>query len=285
VETLRALKRRIRSVEKTKQITKAMEMVAAAKLRKAQALVESARPYAHKMQEILESLAGAAALTHPLFEKREVKKVVILVLTSDGGLCGSYNTNIIRRLNEELGNYVPDSVCLYLIGKKGYEHYRRRRWTIREKILDLAGNLDLMRVRSISKELTDLFLTGEVDQVKLLYTRFLSTITYRVALENLLPLEDPRRKEEVRRRLEYIFEPSPASIFDGLLPRYCVTRIRTALAESFASEHGARMIAMGAAARNAEEMMEHLTRLRNRARQASITKEMLEIVAGAEALK
>lgn len=285
METLRALKRRIRSVEKTKQITKAMEMVAAAKLRKAQALVESARPYAHKMQEILESLAGAAALTHPLFEKREVKKVVILVLTSDGGLCGSYNTNIIRRLNEELGNYVPDSVCLYLIGKKGYEHYRRRRWTIREKILDLAGNLDLMRVRSISKELTDLFLTGEVDQVKLLYTRFLSTITYRVALENLLPLEDPRRKEEVRRRLEYIFEPSPASIFDGLLPRYCVTRIRTALAESFASEHGARMIAMGAAARNAEEMMEHLTRLRNRARQASITKEMLEIVAGAEALK
>jgi len=154
VETLRALKRRIRTVEKTKQITKAMEMVAAAKLRKAQALVESARPYAYKMQEILESLAGAAALTHPLFEKREVKKVVILVITSDGGLCGSYNTNIIRRLNEELGSYVPDSVYLYLIGKKGYEHYRRRRWTIREKILDLAGNLDLLRVRSISKGLS-----------------------------------------------------------------------------------------------------------------------------------
>ena len=285
METLRAIKRRIRTVEKTKQITKAMEMVAAAKLRKAQALVESARPYAYKMQEILESLAGAAALTHPFFQRREIKKVMILAFTSDGGLCGSYNTNIIRRLNEELGSYAPDSVCLYLIGKKGYEHYRRRHWTITDKILDLAGNLDLTRVRSISKEVTDLFLTGEVDEVRLLYTRFLSTITYRVTLENLLPIEDPRRGEETSRRLEYLFEPSPASIFDDLLPRYCVTRIRTALAESFASEHGARMMAMGAATQNAEEMMERLTRLRNRARQASITKEMLEIVTGAEALK
>jgi F-type H+-transporting ATPase subunit gamma len=284
METLRALKRRIRTVENTQQITKAMEMVAAAKLRKAQARVESARPYAHKMQEILESLAGVAALSHPLFQRREIKKTLILLFTSDRGLCGSYNTNMIRRLNEELASYTTDNVSLYLIGKKGHEHYRRRHWPIAENILDLAGDLDLMRVRSISGQVTELFLKKEVDEVKLLYTQFVSTIAYRVTLESFLPIEDPRRGEAAQ-QLEYIFEPDPAAIFDNLLPRYCVTRIFMALAESLASEHGARMMAMGAATKNAEEMIERLTRLRNKARQASITKEMLEIVSGAEALK
>lgn len=284
MQSIRDIRRRIRSVENTKQITKAMEMVAAAKLRRAHAKVESVRPYALKMQQMLSSLAGAAtALEHPLFQKREVKRVGLVLFTSDRGLCGSYNANVVRVAEVFLHGRTLDSVTLVVVGKKGYDFYRRRKWNIRLKYLDLGGNLVLNKTRAIARDLTNLFLQGEVDEIYLLFTRFISTVTYRPILEKFLPIEPG--KELAGKATDYIFEPNPEAIFNALLPGYCLTRVQIALAEAFASEHGSRMIAMSSATKNAQEMIEHLTLLRNKVRQASITKEMLEIVSGAEALK
>jgi F-type H+-transporting ATPase subunit gamma len=284
--SLRDIKRRIRSVQGTQQITKAMEMVAAAKLRKAQSRVESSRPYAAKMQSMLDNLTKAAAATaHPLFEKREVKRVALVIISSDRGLCGSYNSNIIRAADGFLREYEREKVVLITVGKKGYTHYTKRPWEIRLKYLDLGGNLVLGQVKGISSDLVGLFLSGEVDEIYFLYTRFLSAMSYRITLEKFLNIESRVAGEEKEAYLEFIFEPGAEKIFSSLLPNYCMTRVQMALGESFASEHGSRMISMGAATKNAEEMIEHLTLVRNKLRQASITKEMLEITTSAEALK
>lgn len=284
--SLRDIRRRIKSVQGTQQITKAMEMVAAAKLRKAQSRVQSSRPYASKMQSMLDNLTKAAAVVdHPLFEKREVKKVALVIISSDRGLCGSYNTNIIRAADEFLRKYEREKVVLVNIGKKGYTHYAKRLWEIRLKYLDLGGNIVVSQVKNITNDLVNLFLSQEVDEIYFLYTRFISATTYSVTLEKFLNIESQVEREGKQAYLEFIFEPSPEKIFSNLLPNYCMTKVQMALAESFASEHGSRMISMGAATKNAEEMIEHLTLVRNKLRQASITKEMLEITTSAEALK
>jgi len=284
MESLKILKRRIRTVSSTMQLTRAMELVSAAKLRKAQTRLVSSRPYATKMQTILENLSLAStALTHPLFEKREVKNKGLVIITSDRGLCGSYNVNIFRKAEEYLLSEPKDKVKLILIGKKGLYYYRKKLWEIRLKYLDLSGRLEFNKVKEITSNLVSLFLNGEVDEILLLYTRFVSTASYRVILDKFLNIE--KGTEEQKSYLEYIFEPSAEKLFDELLPRYCLTRIQIALAEAFASEQGSRMIAMGAATRNAEEMIENLTLLRNKARQSAITKEMVEITSGVEALK
>jgi F-type H+-transporting ATPase subunit gamma len=284
--SLRDIRRRIKSVQGTQQITKAMEMVAAAKLRKAQSRVESARPYASKMQSMLENLTKAASsFVHPLFETREVKKVALVIISSDRGLCGSYNGNIIRAADEFLKKYEREKIVLVTIGKKGYVHYSKRPWEIRLKYLGLGGNIILSQVKGITNDLVNLFLSGEVDEIYFLYTKFFSAMTYRVTLEKFLNIESPQEKEGKKGYLEFIFEPNAEKIFSSLLPNYCMTKVQMALAESFASEHGSRMISMGAATKNAEEMIEHLTLVRNKLRQASITKEMLEITTSAEALK
>lgn len=284
--SLRDIRRRIRSVQGTQQITKAMEMVAAAKLRKAQSRVESSRPYASKMQSMLDNLTRAAAtIDHPLFEKREVNKIALVIITSDRGLCGSYNSNIIRTVDKFLKKYEKEKIVLVTIGKKGHTYYAKRPWRIGLKYLDLGGNLELRQAKSITNDLVDLFLSGEVDEVHFLYTKFLSPMTHRVTLEKFLNIESQVGNEERQAYLEFIFEPGPEKIFSSLLPNYCTTKVQMALAESFASEHGSRMISMGAATRNADEMIDHLTLLRNKLRQASITKEMLEITTSAEALK
>ena len=286
MSSLRDIRRRIKSVQGTQQITKAMEMVAAAKLRKAQSRVESSRPYASKMQSMLDNLTKAAAtIVHPLFEKREVEKVALVIISSDRGLCGSYNSNIIRAADEFLKRYEREKVVLVNIGKKGYIYYSKRPWEIRLKYLGLGGNLVLSQVKSITSDLVNLFLSREVDEIYFLYTKFLSAMTYRVTLEKFLNIESQVEREEKKGYLEFIFEPGPEKIFSSLLPNYCMTKVQMALAESFASEHGSRMISMGAATKNAEEMIEHLTLVRNKLRQASITKEMLEITTSAEALK
>jgi F-type H+-transporting ATPase subunit gamma len=283
--SLRDIKRRIKSVENTQQITKAMEMVAAARLRRAQAHVEAARPYGLKMQQMLESLASAAAgLHHPLFEEREIKKRLLVVFTSDRGLCGSYNSNIIRTATQYIKDSDPGSVQLGLIGKKGADFFRRRPYPISISIPDLGGKVDLMRTRELASQITEMFQSGEVDEVRLLYTSFVSTVRYRITLERFLPVEKPDA-ESGGMPSEYIFEPDADRIFANLVPRYCVTKILQAMLESFASEHGSRMIAMGNATRNADEMIDHLTLVRNKARQAAITKELLDIVGGVEALK
>ncbi len=283
--SLRDIKRRIKSVESTQQITKAMEMVSAAKLRKAQSRVESARPYGLKMQQMLESLASAAAgLRHPLFEERDVRKTLLVVVSSDRGLCGSYNTNVIRTASNYLKEALPGSVSLGFIGRKAADFFKKRPYPIAFSITDLGSKADIVRTRSIAADITEMFISGQVDEVKLLYTRFVSTVSYRITLERFLPVEKPKSDQD-EIASDYIFEPDADRIFSDLVPRYCVTKILQAMLEAFASEHGSQMIAMGNATKNAGEMIDHLTLVRNKARQASITKELLDIVGGVEALK
>lgn len=282
--SLRDIRRRIRSVESTKQITKAMELVAAARLRRAQTRVESARPYGLKMQQMLESLAGAAAgLKHPLFEERQVKSTLLVVVSADRGLCGSYNSNILRTANRYLAEMPRDSVRLGLIGKKSVSFFKKKPYPIAFKIEQTGGKADLALVRNLANDITAMFQSGEVDEVKLLYTKFISISSSKVMVERFLPIEKPG--DGGGSNIDYIFEPDAGRIFGDLVPRYCLTKILMALLEAFASEFGQRMMAMGNATRNADEMIENLTLVRNKARQATITKELLDIVGGAEALK
>jgi F-type H+-transporting ATPase subunit gamma len=282
--TLRDIKRRIRSVENTQQITKAMEMVAAAKLRKAQARVEAARPYGLKMQQMLESLAAAAAkMEHPLFEQREAKKKLLVLVTSDRGFTGSYSSNINRTAMNFLRESPQDTVQLGIVGKKAHTYFKRRPYPIAFSITDYGAKIDLTRIRELTSDIIDRFSSREVDEVQLLYTRFVSTVSYRITLERFLPIEKPQTEEG--QAADYIFEPDAENIFSSLIPRYCVTKILQMLLEAFASEHGSQMIAMGNATKNAGEMIDALTLQRNKARQAAITKELLDIVGGVEALK
>ena len=206
----------------------------------------------------------------------------MVVFTSDRGLCGSYNANIIRRATAFAQEHAGTETMLVPVGKKGYDWFKSRPWPLGERYIDWQGNLDFERVKGITRYLLDLFESHKVDRVSLLYTQFISTVSYRVALDPFLPITPPEGLQGQTE--EYIFEPNPEEIFHRLLPAYALTRVQTAMAEALASEHGARMFAMSNATANASEMIDHLTLVRNKARQASITKEMLEIVSGAEAL-
>jgi len=285
MQALREIRRRIRSVENTKQITKAMGMVAAARLKKAQAKAESSRPYAKKLGHLMENLSLASGvISHPLFEKREeVKKIALVIITSDRGLCGSYNSNIFKAADNFLRRYDHNKVILAIAGRKGFNHYKKKDWEIRYKYSGLETKMSFSELKSLTNQITGLFLSREVDEVFLLYTKFINSLVQKVTLEKFLNIQPEEIKE--KEEIDYIFEPDAEKIFEVLLPRYCLNKIQTALLESQASEYGARMTAMSAATRNAEEMIEHLTLIRNKLRQASITKEMLEIASGAEALK
>ncbi len=283
--TLRQVKKRIGSVISTRQITKAMEMVAAAKLRRAQMRIMEVRPFSEKLTQILISLSSAAGdeLVHPFFEERDVQKRTLVLVTSDRGMCGSFNSNLIRRAEGWLADKDPGNTELVLIGKKGRDFYKRRSWPIAGFYGDWSGNLDYAKATEIVDFLTKRFLDGETDEITMIYTSFISTVKYRIVESAYLPVERPETGGE-ESHLEYIFEPAPEAIFSNLMPRYALTKMVTALADSFASEHGTRMVAMGAATKNAGEMIETLTLQYNKARQAAITKELLDIVGGAEAL-
>jgi F-type H+-transporting ATPase subunit gamma len=304
MSSLRVLRRRIRSVQSTEQITKAMELVSAAKLRRAQRAAESARPYAETMAAMLGHLSRAAtAREHPLFERRAEGATLLVVISADRGFCGAFNANLVRRtvhlLREPSGDGVkPGEMRLLFVGKKAWEYFRRRTWPIAGIYRDLGGQLNLDRAQEITHDLLARFLSGEVREVQLLYTRFVSTLVRRVTVLPFLPIvpagteETPAGHEpaggEARgdgAAVEYIFEPSPERIFETLLPRYALSRVMAAMLESFAAEHAARMVAMGSASKNAEEMIDDLVLLRNRIRQAGITKEIAELVGGSEALK
>ncbi len=282
--TLRDINRRIRSVRNTRQITRAMEMVSAAKLRRAQNRVERARPYTDKMKLILDNLSAASGtVRHPFFEKREVNNTTLTVVTSDRGFCGSFNANLLRRAVKMVQEYDPGSIEVVCVGKKAADFAKKRNWDVIFSQTDYGGNMDLAQVRHLSNTLTNRFLSGETDEVYLLYSRFESMTRHVPTVERFLNIEQPG--EDVRgREVGYIFEPDPAAIYDELMPRYAMMKVQMALAESFASEHAARMIAMSAATKNAGEMIDHLILVRNKARQAAITKELLDIVGGAEAL-
>jgi F-type H+-transporting ATPase subunit gamma len=288
---LKEVQNRIKSVKSTRRITGAMEMVAAAKLRRAQQRVEQARPYAEKLNEMLMHLAAGATgeIAHPYFEEREINRKTLVVITSDRGFCGSFNANIIRRAVqwiEEAGDVEVELLC---VGKKCHDYFKRRDWSILGYEGDWSGQLEYSRARAIVHQLTDRFVAGQTDQIDLLYTRFLSTSKYKVTLESYLPIEKPEISDDDENEhlgtMDYIFEPDPEAIYAALMPSYATTKMVTALNESFASEHGSRMIAMNNATKNAGEMIDRLTLDYNKARQAQITTELLEVVSGAEALK
>lgn len=290
--SLRQIRRRIKSVKNTQQITRAMEMVSASKLKRSESMLFSSRPYAKKMAKLLGHLAhSTCGYAHPFFEKREINKIGVVIVTSDKGLCGSYNSNVIRVAESFLKRHKSSDVKLILLGKKGAEHFKKKEWEIVHRVQDLGGKIDRVRVEEITGFVTDIFLRREVDEIHLIYTAFGSALVYKPTVEKFLNIEmDSSISHEVHteaemHEIEYIFEPNPKDIMDILLPRYTVTKMHIILAEAFTSENSARMIAMKSATDNADEMVDNLTLVRNKLRQASITKEISEIVAGAEALK
>ena len=276
------IRRRIRSVRNTQQITKAMKMVAAAKLRRAQERMFAARPYAAALREVLSSVATRVGeVRHPLLEAREEKSVLLLIVTADKGLCGAFNANVIKAAQSALRERGWSSVELLPIGRKANEFFRRRTIPIRREATQVFQALSLETAQAISKTIIDDFVGERVDAVYVAYNEFKSIIAQTVRLERLLPIE--RAWDEVSTAIEYLYEPAPEQILGELLPKHIEFQLYRILLESAAAEQGARMSAMEAATKNAKEMIDHLTLTYNRIRQASITKEIIEIVSGAAA--
>lgn len=280
---VRDIRRRIRSVRNMQQITKAMKMVAAAKLRKAQEKVIAARPYARQLHDVLTRLAQVQTegeVIHPLLEKRPVHRVGYIIITSDRGLCGGYNANLIRSTNSIIAEDSRDAK-LVVVGRKGRDFYRRGKVEILAEFVGLGDSPSYAQAKEISQEVIGLYESGELDEVNLVYNEFINAISQRPTQIKILPIEQP--KQELGK--EYIFEPSPKEILTTLLPKYVETQVFRTLLEGKASEMGAKMTAMGSATDNAKELIDRLTLQMNRARQAAITKEISEIVGGAAALE
>ena len=285
---LKDLRGRIRSVKNTRQITKAMKMIAAARLRKAQDAIEAKRPYAQRLSEVIGTLATRAdAEDHPLLEVRKPKQVLLLVLTSDRGMCGGFNMNIARATER----YVKDSgdqhekTELAVIGKKGQEYFKRRpEYTVQKEYRDVFTNIGFAKAGEIGREIIDAYVDEGLDAVYMVYNEFKSAISQEVVVEKILPVEpkDDAKDEDL---LDFLYEPGKRAVLDEVLPLYVNYQIYRAILESIASEMGARMTAMDNATRNASELIDKLTLQYNRARQAAITTELMEIIGGAEALK
>ena len=274
------IRRRIRSVKSTQQITKAMKMVSAAKLRRAQEAMFGARPYARKMGEVLRSLASRAPAAHPLLQDRGSAKVLGVVVTSDKGLCGGFNSNILRMVHGFVKEHEAREVSLNVVGRKARDFFRRRHVKIHAEHVGIFQSLQYPAAQKIAQELIKAFTSREVDQVWLVYNEFKSVIQQRIVVKRLLPVEratiDPTEPA-----LDYIYEPGPHAIFQEILPKYVEVEVWQALLESAAAEHGARMAAMDSATNNAADMIERLTLYMNKVRQAAITKEIIEVVSGA----
>jgi F-type H+-transporting ATPase subunit gamma len=282
------IRRRLRSVKNTQQITKAMKMVAAARLRRAQDRAIASRPYARALREVLASVSGRVReLTHPLLAEREEKRVALLVVAGDRGLAGAFNANVNRAVVQLLATKKWESVTLTPIGKKALDYWRRRKASLSEKTYPgIFAKVEYGHAREIAQYLTDEFASGRIDAAYVVYNEFKSVMSQIVRTERLLPISRGETNiGEVQARVEYIYEPDPATILSRLLPRYLEFLIFRILLESAAAEHGARMTAMDSASRNAGDMIDSLTLTYNRVRQARITKELIEIVSGAAALE
>jgi F-type H+-transporting ATPase subunit gamma len=283
VPALIDIRRRIRSVKSTQQITKAMKMVSAAKLRRAQEAMFAARPYARKMMEVLNSMAARAQPdAHPLLEERGHEKVLLVVITADKGLCGAFNANIIRTASRFLADRREGEVELALVGRKARDFFRRRSVKVRSERVGLFQPLRYQAARELAAELIAAFTSGEADQVFLVYNEFKSVIQQRLVVDRLLPIERHALRPQ-EPALDYLYEPEPAGIFATILPKHVEVQVWKALLESQAAEHGARMTSMDAATNNASEMIDRLTLYMNKVRQAAITKEIIEVVSGAGA--
>jgi len=286
--TLRDIRRRIRSVQSTQKITRAMKLVAAAKLRRAQERILAARPYAGKMAELLSNLvsaAGADGAAHPLLEQREGPRRQVVIITADRGLAGAFNSNIIRHALALIRESSQADLTLVVVGRKGRDFYRRRPWMIKRTLLGFWDRLAFSHAQELADFFMTQFLEGEVDEVHLVYNEFRSVAVQRPVRVQLLPIVRTEGQGSEAQPVEYLYEPSPEAILGDLLPRHVRTQVYRALMESVAGEYGARMTAMEAATTNAKEMIDVLTIQYNKARQEKITKELLDIVGGAEALR
>jgi F-type H+-transporting ATPase subunit gamma len=332
--TLLELRRRVRSVKNMRQITRAMKLVAGAKLRRSQDAMLAARPYSEKMWDVLGELSSTSEqkVTHPLLEEREVKRITAVVITSDRGLCGAFNTNVIRYATKALNAWDHKELQVLAAGRKGLDHFRRTEWEVEKADDDLLKSLSYPRAAALAQYLIELYETKETDAVYLIFNEFVSALRQNLIVEPLLPIRElPAPGEQTFREaarsyaqaqvdhghehpgfsaigtistelsesmseaaafdggapqeiIDYIYEPSGQAIIDELLPRFVEAQVYQALLESSAAEHAARMAAMDAATKNAEELIENLTLTMNKLRQEAITNEILEVVGGAAAL-
>ena len=278
------IRRRIRSVKNTQQITKAMKMVSAAKLRRAQDRVIAARPYGSMLRKMLGNVAAAVAGDedagkNPLLAQRPEQRILLVLVTSDKGLAGAFNTNLIKAAQRFAAEHKDASVQMVLIGRKGRDFFRKRGAKVVSDHINMAGKLVYADVAAIAGKVMELYRNQEIDAVYLIYNEFKSVVAQNLVTKRVLPIELPEQTNPP----DYIFEQSPIEMLNALLPRYVETEFYRSLAESTAAEHGARMTAMEAATSNAGEMIDKLTLYMNRVRQASITKEIIEVVSGAAA--
>ena len=284
--TIRQVRQRIKVAKNIQQITKAMKMVAAARLKRAQDRVQASRPYSEALKDVMTSVASTSGnVSHPLLEKRPVINTGFVIITSDRGLAGSYNSSIFRRANEMLKEYNKANVKLYCVGRKGIQFFSRRNYNV-VKEFQIGNTLTVQNAQDIVSVLKRDFEEQNVDQIILLYTRFFTAITQKPTDIQLLPMSTPQVDASATPNMvDYIFEPDAKDILKSLIPRYLEGLVYQALLESTASEHGSRMTAMSNATENAGKMIQTLTLQMNRVRQAGITREISEIVGGAEALK
>jgi len=284
--TLRDIQRRIRSVQSTQKITKAMKLVAASKFRRAQERILAARPYATKMRELLAGLGGQAGdEPQPLLTRRETGRKRLVIITADKGLCGAFNSNILRESLRFLRDASEASVTLVVVGKKARDFYRRRQFTVKSEMLGIFDRLAYSHAQELAGGLMQDYLAGDVDEVHLMYNEFRSVAVQHPVSQQLLPIEAESGGDDAGPQEEYLYEPGPEAILASLLPRHVTVQVFRALMESAAGEYGARMTAMEAASKNAREMIHLLTIQYNKARQERITKELLDIVGGAESLR
>ena len=287
--TLRDIKRRITGVKSTQKITKAMKMVATAKLRKAQNRIINARPYANKIIEMLSDLASDSDIANNAFlSPREVKNICVVVVTADRGLCGAFNANILKEANRYINEELKDQkaeVDVYAVGKKSADFFSKGKYNLTGKTTDIFSTLEYSASLKIGDELITGYLENKYDKVVIIYNQFVSIIQQKIEVQQFLPIPVIHKNEDSKNQSNYIFEPSQKHIFDHLIPKHLKAQFWRVLLESNAAELGARMTAMDNATTNAQEMIKSLNLTYNKERQAAITKEILEIVSGANALK
>jgi F-type H+-transporting ATPase subunit gamma len=288
--SLQSLRRKIAAVKNTQKITKAMKMVAAAKLKRAQDRILSSRAYAHKLRDVMANLSRRVnRAAHPLLQKRTGSKIEVLVITSDRGLCGAFNTNIVRKAVETLREHEGrgHKVTVSLVGRKSRDFFRRRNWTIRQQWTEIFDKLSFEHALDMGQDLTDNFVKGTFDELYVIYNEFKSAIQQRVIVERLFPIEALEADGTASTALggSYEYEPDEDELLKALLPKHFQIQAYRILLESSAAEQGARMAAMDGATRNAGELIKKVTLYYNKTRQTAITKELMDIVGGAEALK
>ncbi len=285
--TLREIRKRISSVKSTQQITKAMKMVAAAKLRKAQERIIAFRPYSYELRSLIAHLAARSGDVSqvPLLKRRPVEKVLMVVVTADRGLCGAFNSNIIRHASKQMADYTTFEVELFAVGRKGLEYFQHRDFVIQGEMINFFNHLRFEHAVQLSDRLVQLYLSGAFDRIEIIYNEFKSAIQQNVVSEQFLPFVPDPELAESHETVDFLYEPDKNAILNAVIPKHLHVQIWRILLESNAAEQGARMTAMENATDSAEEMIHDLTLHYNRTRQAAITKEIAEIVGGAEALK